>query len=110
MKSYYYNNNAPSLEKETLKTSISLYPYNVGHHNSLAHIYQREGNFNQAILHFNEAVKNVTHVYGSEHDFTCPEEFINEKIRKTHLSKVLFEILEEFSLGNFSMFTIPKCD
>lgn len=97
--SFYSSSENYTQYESALKKSIELYPYHVFNFWGLADLYNEIDNKDKAVKLIKKAMENVKVVYkpgeGLDGDWTSPEEYFNENIKGTHISKSIYKFLND---------------
>jgi len=97
---YYKCKDDDKLYEKHLLNSIRYYNKHVSNYTDLAYLYTEKGKKNEAKKFAQKAIDNVQVVYtrGSATDITDVEDFINERLKGTHITEPnlesIYELLE----------------
>lgn len=84
--------------EKSLICSVDIFQGHVLNYVYLADLYKKYGRLDESKIYYEKAIRNVRMIYkigDKEYDLTCYKEFINERIKGTHLSYVTYDLIKE---------------
>ena len=99
---FYDDSSNYPLLKDALKKSIDLYSYHVFNYKQLALLYNECNRKDDAAKLLKKAIRNIRVVYtensDNQKDWTCAKEYLNEHVKGTHITNIVYQSIKEFLL------------